>query len=233
MHMNLLCEARYVPRTQQDASGRFTTSFHYIEERRYENDDAFCEALCSLLASFTAITTLDLALINSELIAPAAFSRALGTLYWPSLSRFALAHAPAYVAALVAFLSRHEDSLRWAALYDIDLRADRDPPPPPPPSRYGYSADSGPWAAFCAYGSALPGLRCAVSLAAPNTWRTPILPAEHVAIADFEREMLARAQAHNMTEADLRENWTYRLAEVHCSHCDKVWQQYEIAASAG
>ncbi|KZV99205.1 hypothetical protein EXIGLDRAFT_699256 [Exidia glandulosa HHB12029] len=230
MHVNMLSEARYIPRARYDPVGGHTTYFEYVSETRYEDDDALCQAVCSLLNSFVGLTTLDFALINSELVAPASLSRGLSGLHFPSLVRFALAQAPAYVAALVSFLSRHESTLKHAAFYDIDLRADRDPPPPPPGARY--VMESGPWVALCAYTAALPGLKCALSVAATNDWRMPILPAEHVAIAELERELLVRAQEDNMTEVDLREYWTFRLTEIHCSHCDNVWQQYAIAASS-
>ncbi|EJD54219.1 hypothetical protein AURDEDRAFT_155998 [Auricularia subglabra TFB-10046 SS5] len=235
LHINLMCEARYVPSAAPAPSGGYTTSFAYVPEARYEDDTGFCAALGRTLGLCPALATLDLRLLNSELVAPAAFSSLLHTLHFPSLARLAISHIPAYVTALVVFLSRHETSLRYLAMDDLDLRADREPAPALIKQLHFKFAEvdpdaSGPWVPFCAYAVGLAGLKCAVAVSDPNTWTTPLVPAEHVAIAELERRMLERAREENMSEADLRQDWMFRVAETHCSHCGKPEQRYEIAA---
>ena len=217
----------------------------YIPESRYEDDEGFCRLIGKVLSQCIPLRTLQLSLPNSELISPHAFSEALRAIHLPHLTHFALGQAPMHVSAVVAFLARHEGTLRRTAFFDLELRADRQRPPatlahapnrPSPLRQPPINADDDqqlpditlPWVALNAWFAALPTIRCTVAVHAPLTWRNVPSQAELFAIGSLEHMALARACEEEMTEKNLRDEWSFRHVDQVCVNCTRNWVKVEI-----
>ncbi|KAH7105225.1 hypothetical protein BKA62DRAFT_741770 [Auriculariales sp. MPI-PUGE-AT-0066] len=218
--IDLMSEARYISVPVTDQNGRPAgMRMEYIPETRLSEDQQFCEIFVKMLAPCNLLHSLRLSLPNSELISPHSFSILLRELHLPHLTHFSLAYAPVHVSAMIAFMARHEQNLRRIALFDLELRADREGIPIVVKHSFDdddmVSESHGPhtsllpdltlpWVALNAWLSAVPNVRCTMSIVAPGTWRS------------------------EMAEKDLSKEWTFKAYEQVCSNCSRTWTKVDV-----